>query len=90
MTNDAHKNEFLLLAMYGGAPLIPADTVAKTWFNLTPQKFLEKCRSGDIRLPIVHMGETQKSKKMIHVQALATYMSEKTDEAQRDFDRAFR
>jgi hypothetical protein len=87
--NSQIKLEFQLLSMYDGAPMIPADVVARDWFGLTAQKFLEKCRSGSIRIAIVNMGETQKSKKMVTVSALAAYMIAKSAEAQRDLEIAF-
>ena len=75
------KTAFGLLAQYDGAVVIPLDRVCKDYFNLTPDKFLRKVASGEIKLPIVRMGSSQKCAKGVHLSDLAAYIDACRDAA---------
>ncbi|RVI01572.1 Pyocin activator protein PrtN [Sinorhizobium meliloti] len=68
---------FLLMAMYSGRPIIPADEVAKSFFGLTTDKFVRKVSAGDIALPLVRMETSQKCAKGVHLNDLAAYLDER-------------
>ncbi|MDI6025884.1 pyocin activator PrtN family protein [Corticibacterium sp. UT-5YL-CI-8] len=68
---------FLLMAMYAGRPIIPADDVAKDFFGLTTDKFIRKVSAGDIALPLVRMEASQKCAKGVHLNDLALYLDER-------------
>jgi Pyocin activator protein PrtN len=55
---------FLLMAQYNGKVIIPVETVCRDYFShLTPTKFIEKVRAGEIKLPLVRLGTGQKAAK---------------------------
>ena len=64
---------FLLMAQYGMA-VVPAAKVAADYFGLTPDKFVRKCCTGEIRLPLVRMTTSQKAAKGVHISDLASYL----------------
>ena len=64
---------FCLLAQYDGAAVIPLDRACRDYFGLTPDKFLRKVSLGEISIPVVRMGPTQKSPKGIHLSDLAAF-----------------
>jgi Pyocin activator protein PrtN len=68
---------FMLMAMYSGRPLIPADCVAKDFFGLTTDKFLRKVSAGDIALPLVRMEASQKCHKGVHIHDRAAYLDDR-------------
>lgn len=72
----------LLMAQYGQA-VVPAARVAADYFDLTPEKFVRKCCSGEIRLPLVRMTDSQKSARGIHLADLAAYIDRARGEAAR-------
>ena len=65
---------FCLLAQYDGAAIIPLDRACRDYFGLTPDKFLRKVSLGEISIPVVRMGVSQKSPKGIHLSDLASYI----------------
>jgi hypothetical protein len=66
---------FLLMAQYNGKAVIPVDAVCRDYFShLTPEKFVRKCGSGEIRIPLVRMETSQKCAKGVHLQDLADYL----------------
>ncbi len=54
---------FLLIAMYSGRPIIPAEDVARDFFGLSTDKFIRKVSAGSIALPLVRMEASQKCAK---------------------------
>lgn len=68
---------FLLIAMYSGRPIIPAEDVAKDFFGLTTEKFVRKVSAGDIALPLVRMEASQKCAKGVHINDLAEYLDKR-------------
>lgn len=82
------NTQFLLMAQYEGATMIPADRVREDFFpHLTRPKFLRKIADGDIKLPLVQMEASQKSAKGVDIRDLATYYDERRDNARRDFEK---
>jgi hypothetical protein len=70
---------FLLMARYGGLPIIPVDVVCKDYFaHLTVEKFLRKVLIGEISIPIVRIESSQKSAKGVHINHLAEYLDKQT------------
>ena len=76
---------FLLMAQYNGKAVIPIEDVCRDYFShLTPTKFLEKIRCGDIKLPLVKLGTGQKAAKGISLIDLAAYLDNQINAARRD------
>lgn len=82
------NTQFLLMARYEGAAMIPADTVREDFFpNLSPRIFLRKIADGEIKLPLVQMEASQKSAKGVDIRDLADYYDERRDQARREFEK---
>lgn len=76
---------FILMAQYGPIAVIPVEQVCKDYFShLTPEKFLNKVRRGEIAIPVVPMEKSQKSAKGVGLQALADYLDARLKEAYED------
>jgi len=77
---------FLLLALYGGLPVIPLDRVLPDFFgNISEEKFLRKVMDGKIKLPIVRTDPTsQKSAKGVPITDLADYLDERIEAARKE------
>lgn len=65
------------MAQYSGRAIIPANLVSQDYFNLTTEKFIRKCSSGEIKLPLVRMEGSQKCAKGVHLQDLAKYLDDR-------------
>lgn len=72
---------FMLMAMYSGRPVIPADDVARDFFELSTEKFIRKVSSGHIALPLIRMEASQKCAKGVHLNDLAAYLDMRRDAA---------
>jgi len=69
------KTLMLLMTQYDARAVLPVETVCKDYFiHLTPEKFVRKCSSGEIRLPLIRMEGSQKCAKGVHLQDLADYL----------------
>ena len=78
---------FLLLAQYGGKTVVPLDVVCRDFFaHLTPEKLLQKCLRGDLKLPIVRIERSQKAQRGVHLVDLANYIDERREAALRERD----
>lgn len=78
---------FMLMAQYNGKVIIPVDTVCRDYFtHLTPTKFIEKVRAGEIRLPLVRLEKSQKAAKGVSLNDLAVYLDSQIDAARRDLE----
>jgi hypothetical protein len=78
---------FLLLAQYGGKTVVPLDVVCRDFFgHLTPEKLLQKCLRGDLKLPIVRIERSQKAQRGVHLVDLAAYIDERREAALRERD----
>ena len=71
------------MAQYQSA-IIPVARVAADYFELTPDKFIRKCNSGEIPLPLVRMETSQKAAKGVHLADLATYLDTRRSLAQKE------
>ncbi|MFN3958082.1 MAG: pyocin activator PrtN family protein [Tepidimonas ignava] len=79
------KTLMLLMAQYDAQAVIPVEVVCRDYFqHLTPEKFIRKCASGEIRLPLVRMEGSQKSAKGIHLQDLADYLDARREAAKKE------
>lgn len=76
---------FLLMARYEGLAVIPVDVVCRDFFcQFTPTKFIEKVRSGEIKLPLVRLGPGQKAAKGIPLNDLAAFIDAEIAVARKD------
>lgn len=76
---------FMLMARHNSLPLIPIETVCRDYFShLTPTKFIEKVRAGEIKLPLVRLEKSQKAAKGVSLNDLAAYLDGQIAAAQRD------
>lgn len=81
----AMNTTFLLMARYEGLPVIPLDKVCADFFShLTPTKFVEKVRAGEIGLPLVRLEKSQKAAKGVPLNDLAEYLDAQIESAKRD------
>lgn len=79
------KTLFLLIARHDAKPVLPLSVVCADYFShLTPTKFLEKVRAGEIRLPLVRLEQSQKSAKGVALDDLASYLDEQIEAARKD------
>lgn len=77
---------FLLAAQYNGRAVIPAELVARDYFELTREKLLRKIAAGEIALPLVRMEGSQKCAKGVHISDLAAYIDQQRATAKKECD----
>lgn len=75
--SEIMNTAFLLIAMYSGRPIIPAEDVARDFFGLSTDKFIRKVSAGSIALPLVRMEASQKCAKGVHIDDLADYLDKR-------------
>ena len=75
--SEIMNTAFLLIAMYSGRPIIPAEDVARDFFGLSTDKFIRKVSAGSIALPLVRMEASQKCAKGVHIDDLAEYLDKR-------------
>ncbi|HEP9601811.1 TPA: pyocin activator PrtN family protein [Pseudomonas aeruginosa] len=76
------NTEFLLMAQYNGAAIIPIERVCADYFShLSPEKLQRKVLAGEINLPIVRMERSQKTARGVHLADLARYIDDRREEA---------
>ena len=69
------NTQFLLMAQYGGAAVIPLDAVCRDYFShLSPEKLARKIGLGEVKLPLVRMETSQKAAKGVHIDDLAAWI----------------
>lgn len=79
------KTVFALFAQYDGKVIVPLDDVCRDYFShLTPTKFIEKVRAGDIGLPLVRMEKSQKAARGVSINDLAAYLDMQIEDARKD------
>lgn len=82
---------FLLMAQYDAKAVIPADLVRRDYFpHLTLEKFLRKIGSGEIKLPLVRIEDSQKSARGVALQDLANYLDARRAAALKEFEQFHR
>ncbi len=74
---------FMIMSQYGPMAIIPAEIVARDWFDLSKSKFFEKISSKEILLPLIQMEDSQKSPRGVHILDLAAYIDARREEASR-------
>ncbi|KTQ96809.1 Pyocin activator protein PrtN [Aureimonas ureilytica] len=73
---------FLLMAQYGGKPIIPVEDVCRDFFtHLTAEKLVRKISAGEIAIPLVRMEASQKCAKGVHLTDLAAYLDTRREAA---------
>jgi len=78
---------FLLGAQYGGAAIIPLETVRKDYFpHLSMTKLIWKANRGEFDLPIVYLDRSAKTAKGVALLDLATYLDRQRDAALSEFE----
>ena len=80
------KTIFILMGQYEGKAIIPVETACTDYFRITPDKFWRKIKDGEIDIPVVRLGETQKSAKGIHITDLAAYLDKQRELAIKEND----
>lgn len=76
---------FLLMAQYGGKPVIPVEDVCRDFFtHLTAEKLVRKISAGEIAIPLVRMEASQKCAKGVHIIDLAEYLDVRRQAALRE------
>ncbi|WP_281060566.1 pyocin activator PrtN family protein [Mesorhizobium sp. M2A.F.Ca.ET.029.05.1.1] len=81
------RTEFLLMAQYDGAAVIPTEKVCRDYFShLTPQQFMRKVNSGDIDLAVVRIEPSQKSATGVHLMDLAAWIDKRRAAAKKEND----
>jgi hypothetical protein len=79
------KTVFALFAQYDGKVIVPIEDICRDYFShLTPTKFVEKVRAGEIGLPLVRLEKSQKAAKGVSINDLATYLDEQINAARKD------
>lgn len=81
------KTLMLLMTQYDARAIVPVELVCRDYFHhLTPDKFVRKCSSGEIRLPLVRMEGSQKAAKGVHLQDLADYLDRRREAARKEME----
>lgn len=76
---------FLLMAQYGGKAVIPIADVCRDYFShLEPVKFVRKVLEGKIAIPMVHIENSAKTARGVHIQDLADYIDRQRAAAIKD------
>ena len=78
------KTLFLQMGQYDSRAVIPLETVRADYFpHLSMDQFLRKIGSGEIKLPVVRAGSSQKAAKGVHLEDLAAYLDDRRSAAAR-------
>ncbi len=78
---------FLLMAQYDGLAIIPIQAICRDYFrHLTPTKFVEKIRAGEIKLPLARLDPSQKAAKGVALDDLAKYLDVRIPAARKDME----
>lgn len=76
---------WLLLARYGGLPVIPAEDVCRDYFrHLSPENLIRKVSAGELDLPLVRMDAGPKCAKGVALVDLAAYLDRRMEAARRE------
>lgn len=76
---------FLLMAQYNATAIIPIDVVCRDYFApMTVATLIRKIGAGEIPIPLIRMGKSQKCAKGVHIQDLASYIDERRAAAQKE------
>lgn len=76
---------FLLMAQYGGRPIIPIEWVVRDFFShLSVEKLVRKINEGEVVLPLVRMESSVKSAKGVALNDLAEYLDQRVEAARKE------
>ncbi|WP_411704578.1 pyocin activator PrtN family protein [Edaphovirga cremea] len=76
---------FLMMAQFQGQDVIRISQVCTDYMGLTAEKFKMKCLSGEINIPIIHLGaESQKAAFGVHLANLENYTDRQRTKAKSD------
>ena len=76
---------WLLLARYGGLPVIPVEDVCRDYFrHLSPENLIRKVSAGELDLPLVRMDAGPKCAKGVSLVDLAAYLDRRMEAARRE------
>lgn len=76
---------FLLMAQYGGRPIIPLDLVCRDFFShLSADKLVRKVADGEIILPLVRIEASAKAAKGVALTDLAEYLDKRIEAARKE------
>jgi len=79
---------FLLGIQYGGAAIVPLETVRKDYFpHLSMEKLIWKSNRGEFDLPIVYLERSAKTAKGVALQDLAFYLDRQRDAALSEYEK---
>ncbi len=71
-----------LMAQYGGKAIVPIDEVCHDYFShLSSPKLIRKISAGEIALPLVRIGQSQKCAKGVHLADLVKYLEFRAEAA---------
>ncbi len=78
---------FFLMAQYNGKTIISIAEICRDYFtHLTPEKFIRKVTSGQIKIPLVQIEASKKAAKGIYLIDLANYLDERRQSALKEFE----
>lgn len=76
---------WLLMARYGGLPVIPVEDVCRDYFrHLSPENLVRKVSAGELDLPLVRMDGGPKCAKGVALVDLAAYLDRRMEAARRE------
>ncbi|MDF3091426.1 pyocin activator PrtN family protein [Burkholderia semiarida] len=81
------KTVFILMAQYDARAIVPIGDICRDYFApLTLPKLLQKIATGDIALPLVRMGTSQKAARGVHIMDLALYIDKQRAAAIKEYE----
>ena len=78
------KTVFLLMAQFQ-KPLIPLKDVCSDYFGFSPATAQKKAAAGTFPVPVVRMGDSQKSPLAVHVNDLAEFIDKQAEQARQEW-----
>lgn len=73
---------FLLMSRYEARTMISLEVVRQDFFpELSLNLLKAKADSGEIQLPVVRLGPSQKATRMVHIQDLAEFLDRQVKKA---------
>lgn len=81
------RTAFLLMASYDGRTVIPLSIVCRDFFtHISEDKLQKKVLTGEIKLPIIRIEDSQKAARGVHVQDLADYIDRRRAAAVKEYE----
>lgn len=76
----------MLLAHFGGIPMIPLETAASYW-GYEPDTLAKKVEAGDVHLPFFRLDTSQKAARLVMLVDLAKLLDERHLAASYEFSK---